>query len=238
MNPRRALTGAIAAVTLAVLCGCTGSAGSGQLTVGQLQGLVFAADLNLNPSFDLTFTQQPIEAREGVVESFWTESDGSPEECYPSYAASFLAGESSGDSDQFADIAGHYPEDGGAINVFGRIFDSEDAASGYLDDLGAKAEACSDVGGYQLSDGEDGVGWSVTGVTVEPADGLELPDGVTAVYQEELLAAGFAKRYRVTLLQYSNVVVAVMAQQLDASVFDFDQVDELAESVAERLVRL
>jgi len=233
----RAVTGALAAIAVVLLWGCSANPTDDSLSADQLEGLVAAGDLGLTPSFDLTFTKQPIALQDGVIESFWSESDGTPEDCFDSYSVSYLGGES-GEDDEFADIAGYYPEDGGAINVSGRTFASEDAASTYLADVGTSAATCTDAGGYQLYDGEGSIGWDVTEVTVEPASALELPDGVTAVYQEEKLAEGFALGYRVTLLQYRNVVVSVMAQQLEASEFTIDQVDELAETVAGRLARL
>lgn len=233
---RRTVTGAIAAVAVVFLWGCSATPTDDNLTADQLQGLVAAGDLGLTPSFDLTFTKQPIALQDGTIESFWSESDGTPEGCFDTYSVSYLGGES-GENDEWADIAGYYPDDGGAINVSGRSFDSADAASTYLASVEESAATCNDAGGYQLFDGEGHVGWDVTGVTVEPVT-LDLPDGVTAVNQEETLADGFAVGYRVTLLQYRNVVVAVMAQQLEASEFTFDQVDKLAETVAGRLAAL
>jgi len=233
---RRVTAAALAAVTAVFLWGCSANPTGDNLSADQLQGLVAAGDLGLTPSFDLTFTKQPIALQDGVIESFWSESDGTPEDCYATYSVSYLGGES-GDDDEFADIAGYYPDDGGAINVSGRAFGSEEAASTYLADLGDSAATCTDAGGYQLFDGEGHVGWEVTAVTVEDAP-IEVPDGVDAVYQEEQLGDGFAVGYRVTLLQYKNVIVSVMAQQLEASEFTFDQIDELAETVAGRLAAL
>lgn len=233
---RRPTAAAVAVVAVAFLWGCSATPTDDTLGVDQLEGLVAAGDLDLTPSFDLTFTEQPIALQDSTIESFWSESDGTPEDCFATYSVSYLGGEA-GEDDAFADIAGYYPDDGGAINVSGRSFVSADAASSYLADLGESAQTCTDAGGYQLYDGEGHVGWDVTAVTVD-ATNLDLPDGVTAVYQEEQLAEGFAVGYRVTLLQYKNVIVSVMAQQLEASDFTFDQIDELAETVAGRLARL
>jgi hypothetical protein len=234
---RNVVAATAAALSLAVLWGCS-AIPTKSISAAQLQGLVLAGDLGLDPSFDTTFTTQPIALRNSTIESFWSESEGTPEECYPAYAASYLAGESSGDSDELADIAGFYPDAGGAINVFGRSFDSEGAASSFLDGLTDVAAECTDAGGYQLSDGAGGLGWDATAVSIESAADLSLPGGVTAAYQVEAVDAQYAALYRVTYLQFENVVVAVMAQQLEASVFTADQLDELAESVAERLARL
>jgi len=234
---RRVVAAAAAALSLAVLSGCSASAPSQAITGEQLQGLVSAGDLGLTPSFDLAFYSEPIALHNKLISSSWTESGGTPKQCRASYSSSSLSSDSSGENDSFADIAGYYPDDGGAINVSGRAFSTESAASGFLDGLGAEASACTDAGGYQLSDGAEGIGWNATAVSVETAD-LTVPDGVTAVYQQETLDPQYASLYRVTFLRYQNVVVAIMAQQLAASTFTADQLDELAESVAERLARL
>ena len=234
----RVVAAAAAALSLAVLWGCSANPTSQSITGEQLQGLVAAGDLALTPSFDLTFYSQPIALHNELIDASWTESQGTPEECRASYSSSSLSSTSSGENDTFSDIAGYYPDEGGAINVFGRAFADEGAASSFIDGLSAEATECTDAGGYQLSDGADGIGWDATAVTVEPASDLDLPDGVTAFYQEESLDPQYAAFYRVTFLRYENVVIAVMAQQLAASTFTPEQLDELAETVAERLARL
>jgi len=107
-----------------------------------------------------------------------------------------------------------------------------------MDAIDGAAAACNAAGGYELYQAEGVVGWAVTAVSVGRADQLALPEDVTALEQEETVAPGYAVGYRVTMLQFDNAVVAVTAQLHTTSTFTFDQVDDLAEIVGERLAKL
>lgn len=241
MTLRRALTGALCAVSLAVLCGCSAPADTElQLTAEKLQGIVFAGDLPSAGSFDLVFASSPMVLQAETITTSWSESGGTPDACFPSYAATYLAGDAKpGDNDEYVDIAGYYPDDAslGAVSVSGRSFENEDAASAFLEAMRESAADCTAAGGYQLFDGEGTVGWSVTSVDVTDL-ALDLPAGVSGIQQQEQLDQVFAQAYRVTLLQRGNVLVAVMAQVHSGSSFTLADVDALVETIAPRLAAL
>ena len=245
MRLRRALAGATALLSLAVLCACTASpepaptADPRHITAPEFDGLVLADDLDPATTIDTTFNLEPLRLKAPSILSFWEASDGKPADCLDSYFVSFLLQPNevqSSPDDEFADIAGYYPGDDGGVNVAARSFESEDAARAFLDTVAPSASACTSAGGYELYQGDGVVGWKVSSVTVTPV-ALDI-DGVTALEQEETIVDDFAARYRVTLLQHDNAIVAVTAQLHSTSTFTFDQVDDLVGLVAGRLAEL
>lgn len=202
---------------------------------------MLADDAALDQPFDTTFNLEPLALKAGSIQSFWDESGGDPIECLETYFASYLmvpAEVEVAPEDEFGDIAGYYPGENGAINVAGRSFESEDAARAFLATVPAGAAACTAAGGYELYQGDGVVGWGVTAVATGTPSAFTVPDGVTALEQEETVVEDYALRYRVTFLQFDNAVVAVTAQLHTTSTFTFDQVDELSGLVAERLAKL
>lgn len=245
MRQRRLLAGAAALVSVALLSACSAppepEPDARHITAAEFEGLVLADDLDIGASFDTTFNLEPLRLKAPSIQSFWDESDGDPVECLDSYFASYILRSTEvGDpnDDEFADIAGYYPGENGAINVAGRSFESEDAAAAFLETVPISADACTSAGGYELYQGDGVVGWGVTAVETRVPDSFPVPDGVRVLEQEETVTEGFALRYRVILLQFDNAIVAVTAQLHSTSTFTFEQVDELAGLVAARLVEL
>lgn len=245
MRLRHAAAGVTAILSVAVLCACTAEPvpepDARHITAPEFEGLVMADDLELDQPIDTTLDLEPLALKAPSVHSFWDASDGKPVECLESYFVSFLLEPSEVESspdDEFADLAGYYPGDDGGINVAARSFASEDAAAAFLDTIAPSAAACTSAGGYELYQGDGVVGWHVTAITTGPPSGVSLPSGVAGIQQDETIAAEFAAGYRVILLQYDNAVVAVTAQLSSTSAFTFEQVGQLTQLIADRLVRL
>lgn len=245
MRFRRAPAGVTALLSVAVLCACSTppepAPDARHITAGELEGLVRADDLDLDQPLDVTFNIEPLALKAPSILSSWEASGGSPAECLTTYFASFLlvpTEAEAGPDDEFADMAGYYPDGEGGINVAARSFESEDAARDFLDTVPVGAADCNAAGGYELYSGEGMVGWGVTAVSTGVPAGFTVPDGVTALEQDETVTEDFATGYRLTLLQFDNAIVAVTAQLHTTSTFTFDQVDELSQVVAERLAQL
>ena len=245
MRFRHTIVGVTALASAAVLCACTASPepapDARHITADEFEGLVLADDAALDQPFDTTFNLEPLALKAGSIQSFWDESGGDPVECLDTYFASYIMVPGEVEvppDDEFGDIAGYYPAATGAINVAGRSFESEDAARAFLATVPTGAAACTAAGGYELYQGDGVVGWAVTAVAAGTPSGFAAPDGVTVLEQEETVVADYALRYRVTFLQFDNAVVAVTAQLHTTSTFAFEQVDELAGLVAERLAAL
>jgi hypothetical protein len=198
-------------------------------------------DVDDAPSaFDLTLDYSSTDSADRVdeVEGYWDDVSGSENDCFDSYAASFLVGDDD-DGDEYVALAANETDSASSYaSIDGRVFDDEDAAADYFDTVREAAETCSDAGGYELFDDEGETIWQVSGVSAEDADGLDLPDGVSAIYQEEDVDRDYAEGYRVIMLQRGNVVIGITIQPAEDDNFSFDDGDELAEMIAEQLADL
>jgi hypothetical protein len=169
------------------------------------------------------------------VETYWSDSEGSEQDCLDSYSASYLVGADHSDDEHVKIAVNDSESDYSYVSVDGRVFADADSAADYFDLVEEAAADCDDAGGYSLysEDGEEI--WIVTGASTDEADDLDLPDGVRGLIQEEQVEPDFAESYRVILLQRGNVVVAVTVQPAGDGEFDQDDGDKLAELVAESL---
>ena len=209
------------------------------LSADDLEDLLDSVDVPSAFDFDVDFDTIDSDDRVSEIEDYWGDS-GVGDDCYDSYAASYIVGDDN-DDDEFADLASQESDDGDELysyaSIDARAFADPDDAADFLDVVRDAAEECSDGGGYQLVDELEEVVWEVTRVDIDDVD-FDLPDGVDALYQEEIVDADFADSYRVTFLQYGNVVVALTIQPSPESSFDLDDGDELAEALAEALTDL
>ena len=187
-------------------------------------------------AFDLDYSTEDISDWADEVEGYWDDSNGSEADCFDSYAASFILG--GGDDGEHVHIAlNDSPSGSDFASVDARVFDDADAAEDYFDVVSDAADDCSDADGYQLVNDDDEVTWEVSGVSVDDADDLDLPDGVNAIIQEEDVDADFAEAYRVIMLQRGNVIIAVTVEPFGGD-YDEGDGDELAELIAEQLADL
>jgi len=210
-----------------------------EITTDDLEDLLDSVDVPSAFDLDVDFGTRDSDEKITDIEDYWGDA-GVGDDCYDSYAASYLVGDDN-DDDEYADLGSQESDPSDEMysyaSVDARVFSDPDDAADFLDLVRDAAEKCSDEGGYQLVDDEDEVIWEVTRVDTDDAD-LDLPDGVEALYQEEIVDADFAKGYRVTFLQYGNIVLAVTVQTSPESDFDMDDGDELSEELAEALVDL
>ncbi len=226
-----------------VLSGCGAPSGDHPaddvtLTIDDLRGLIEAGD-GLS-TLDFEASEVTVTAADDAVSisGLWEESGGDPPECYAAFATSLLLdGSESGtggddDTMELGVFTEPSDDDFGLVIVNGRIFDSADAAAGFLSSVGEFATGCAT--GYTLSDGT-GVVWEVTGFTMGTFAGA--PDGVQTITSEEVLATGGAG-LRTTFLQRANAVIAFHVEAYDGGTFELDDVDPVITAVADRFAAL
>ena len=212
------------------------SSESVELSARDLDGFFDADDAPAAFRIDLAY--EKIDGSDWVdeVEGYWDDAEGSEDDCFESYSASYLIGGKDDDENDHVKIAVNDSEsDYSYVSVDGRVFGDADAAGDYLDAVEDAAADCDDAGGYLLYSEDGEAIWEVTGASVEEADDLDLPEGVRGIIQEEDVEPDFAQSYRVIMLQRGNVVVAVTVQPSGDGEFDEDDGDKLAELVAEKL---
>jgi len=236
----RTITAGLAAATLSALAlsGCGAPADDFALTINDLRGLIEAEDgletLTFVPSEIRTIAADDSES----IGGFWEESGGSPADCFPAFAASFLldGSESGPGGDDDTMELGVYTERGeddfGLVIVNGRIFGEPDAAVEFLDHVAESARACPD--GYTLSEGGD-VRWEVTGF--EQGSFAAAPDGVETLTSEEVVVTEGAG-LRTTFLQRGNAVIAFHAETAEGGTFTLDDVDPVITAVAGRFAAI
>lgn len=202
---------------------------------GDLQDLILDRDSPDGARFREDFFRSSFDEATDYATETWATNGGSPQECYDSYASSFLV---SPDQDEAArpfinigEFVYDYEVEGLLISS-GRLFDDEDSALAFLDFVRSASAACEL--GYELS-ALEGSGWVVERVEAIDATNLDLPDGATIVHHLESPDSTYAIQYRDTLVQYLNAVVVITCEVHAESPFDFDDCDALAETVAERL---
>lgn len=238
--------GMVIALTLAACSGPSGgSGGSGGgsgddrgITIDDLRGLIQEGDGLSTLDFEASEVTATAADDAESISGYWEESGGDPAECYPAFATSYLldGSESGAGGDDHTMELGVYTEpaddDFGLVIVNGRIFDNEDAATGFLDSVTEFAGACPD--GYTLSaDGE--VIWDVGGLI--EGTFADAPEGVQTVTSEEIVTAGDAA-LRTTFLQHGNAVIAFYAETYDGGTYVLDDVNPVISAVAVRFAAL
>jgi hypothetical protein len=219
-----------------VLSGC--GADDVRLTIDDLRGLVQAGDGLPTLDFEASEITATAAADAESISGYWEESGGAPGECYPIFASSYvLDGSETGDGgDDDSMELGVFTEKGeddfGLVIVNGRIFDSTDAASGFMSSLGDSVSDCPD--GYTLSDGGE-VNWEATGFETGTFAGA--PDGIrTATVDEVVVTDGAA--LRTVYLQRGNAVIAFYAETYEGGTFVAGDVAPVITAVAGRFKAL
>lgn len=161
---------------------------------------------------------------------------GVPTNCEASFAATYLLVPGGDDDDDFVRIGAfdYVYEVEGEIGVTARVFDEADDAALFLETIADTVAECPF--GYELSSLDPP--WRLERITTSDADGLRLPDGVTALYHEEVGTESLDVLHRNTFLVYANVAIAVSCEVRAGSPFDYDDCDTVAEQIAEQLVEL
>jgi hypothetical protein len=233
-----------AALTLFALAlsGCGGpSGGSGgdpaddvSYTIDDLKGLIEEGDGLETLDFEATEVTATAADDSESIRGFWEESGGSPAECFQVFATPYLldGSESDAGGDDDTMELGVFTEpaddDFGLVIVNGRIFDSADAARGFLDSIAEFASECPD--GYTLSEGGD-VRWEVAGF--EQGTFADAPAGVGTVTHEEVVLTDGAG-LRTTFLQRGNAVISFYSETYEGGTYALDDVNPVIAAVAGR----
>ncbi len=207
-------------------------------TIDDLRGLIEEGD-GLST---LTFEPSEVTANAAddadSISGYWAEAGGQPQECYAAFATSYvLDGSESGaggddDTMELAVYREPADDDFGLVIVNGRIFDSAEAAAGFLDSVAEFVSGCPD--GYTLMDGTD-VRWEVSGYVTGTFAGV--PDGVDTATSEEVVATGDAA-LRTVFIQRGNAVIAFFSETYDGGTYVLADVDPVITAVAGRLAAL
>jgi hypothetical protein len=255
MTVRARVATTSAAVALAVLLGaCVPSApvespagepqgpqppSTALITLQQLATVVTAEDAPAQSLFDVgaASTSGPDLLSE---QQYWESSAGTPEECRDVVSSPYLV--SSADAidvartDDPTGTLGTFSEDEdlfGIVQVYGRIFDDEATASGFLDGFVQTVAGCS---GYQLS-GDDGtVTYQAVALHVEESE--TGPAGMRALLFSEDAAVSDTLGVGTTFLQRKNAVIAIYSELYPSSTMTPDDVTDLAAIIAGRLATL
>lgn len=215
-----------------------GSSDGLEISPRDLDDLFDPDDAPRSLDIEMDFSSSSGEEWADEIDGYWDDSEGSNDDCYDSYVASFLLGGADDDEDKHVTIAMNNSEsDYDYLSVDARVFADAAAAQDFFGVVADASEECDDAGGYELSS-EGTVIWEVSGVDAYEADELDLPDGVAGFIQEEDVDRDFADSYRVIMLQRANVIVSITVQPADDGGFEADDGDELAELVAEQLAEL
>jgi hypothetical protein len=240
-----AIAGASLLALVLSACGAPAGGSSGgdpaddvTFTIDDLRGLIEKGDGLSTLTFEASEVTATAADDAGSISGYWAESGGDPQECYAAFATSYVldGSESGAGGDDDTMELGVYTEpaddDFGLVIVNARIFDSTDAAAGFLDSVAEFASGCPD--GYTLSDGTDVI-WDVTAFTTGTFAGA--PDGVATATSEELIATGDAA-LRTTFIQRGNAVIAFYAETYNGGTYVLADVDPVITAVAGRLAAL
>jgi len=212
---------------------------SDPITLQQLATVVTEADAPGQALFDVgaASTSGPDLLSE---QQYWETAGGAPGECRDIVSSPYLV--SSADA---ADIArtddptgalGTFSEDEdlfGLIQVYGRIFDDQATASGFLDGFAQTAAGCA---GYQLA-AEDGiVTYQATGLHLE--ESATAPVGTRVLRFSEDVAGSDILSVGTTFVQRKNAVIAIYSELYPSSTMTPADVTELAQTVTGRLAAL
>lgn len=237
-TPRGHVSTLAGAIVIALALAACGGTPDTTLTIDDLRGLIAEGDGLTTLDFDPSEVTATAADDAESISGFWKESGGDPAECYPAFASSYLldGSESGAGGDDDTMELGVFTEpsddDYGRVIVNGRIFDSTDAAAGFLDSVADFTSGCPD--GYTLSANGELI-WEVSGFHNGTFVGA--PDGIQTTTSEEVVASGDAA-LRTTYLQRGNAVIAFYAETYNGGTFVLSDVDQVVTAVAGRFASL
>ena len=241
-NPSFAAGLATATLLALALAGCGGPEGGSAddvtLTIEDLRGLIEEGDGLSTLEFDASEVITNAADDSESISGFWEESGGEPAECFAAFSTSYLldgSEDGAGGDDDTMEL-GVFTEPGdddfGLVIVNGRIFDSADAAAGFLGHVAESTGDCAD--GYTLSDHGD-VRWETAGF--EGGTFAAAPDGIATATNEEVVITEGAG-LRTTFLQRGNAVISFYSETYEGGTFTLDDVDPVITAVAGRLAEI
>ncbi len=249
------IASAPAAIALAVvLAACVASVPTGEpspgqqgplpptaalITLQQLATVVTAADAPAQSLFDVG---EASSSGDDLVseQGYWDAVGGSPDVCRDVVSSPYLVRTADADDDALLDdptgAIGRFSEDEdlfGLIQVYGRIFDDEAAASGFVDGFAQTVAGCS---GYQLT-GEDGT-VTYQAVALHLEESTTAPIGTRVLDFREDVAGSDITGVGTTFVVRKNAVIAIYSELYPSSTMTTTDVAQLAETLAERLAAL
>ncbi len=209
------------------------------ITLPQLATIVTADDAPAQSLFDVgaASTSGPDLLSE---QQYWESSAGTPEECRDILSSPYLV--SSADATDVArtddptGTLGTFSEDEdlfGIIQVYGRVFDDEATASGFLDAFAQTVAGCA---GYQLSN-EGGV-VTYQAVALHLEESMTGPASTRTLLFSEDAAVSDTLGVATTFVQRKNAVIAIYSELYPSSTMTQEDVTELSETLAGRLASL
>jgi len=245
--------GVALAVLTAVLAGCVGAPHEtppveeqgplpptdALITLQQLATVVTAADAPANSLFDVG--QASTSGADLLSEQdYWLAVGGRPEECRDVVSSPYLVSTADAASEARLDddtgTLGTYSEDEdlfGLVQVYGRVFDDEATASGFLDGFAQTVAGCA---AYQFIGDEGTPTYDAVGLHVE--ESTTSPLGTRVLEYVEDVAGSDILGVSTTFVRRRNTVVAIYSELYPSSAMTPDDVAKLTDTIAARMAAL
>ena len=209
------------------------------VTLQQLAGLVTEADA---PPLALFGVGAASTSGADLLseQDYWMSVGGTPAECADVVSSPYLvaaadAADAARTDDPTGALATFTEQEDlfGLVQVYGRAFDDDATASGFLDAFSATVAGC---GGYRFIGPEGDVTYEATGLRVE--ESTTAPAGTRLLTYDEIVEGSGALGVRTTFIQHENAVVAVFSELYPSSTMTPADVATLVAAVTGRLAAL
>lgn len=212
---------------------------SALITLQQLAGVVTADDAPAQALFDVG--EASTSGADLLSEQqYWEAVGGAPEECRDIVSSPYLVSSADSAADARLDdptgAIARFSEDEdlfGLVQVYGRIFDDEATASGFVDDFAQTVAGCA---GYQLV-GEDGT-VTYQAVALHLDESTIAPIGTRVLHFSEDVAGSDIVGVATTFVVRKNALIAIYSELYPSSTMTLDDVSALATTLSERLAAL
>ena len=206
------------------------------ITLQQLAGLVTEADAPPQALFDVG-AASTSGADLLSEQDYWISVGGTPAECADIVASPYLvssadAADAARTDDPTGALASFTEAEDlfGLVQVYGRAFDDEATASGFLDGFSATVAGCS---GYRFIGPEGDVTYDATGLSVVESTTASV--GTRVLTYSENVEGSDALGVGITFVQHENAVVAVYSELYPSSTMTAEDVAVLVGSVTARI---
>lgn len=212
---------------------------SALITLQQLAAVVTADDGPAQALFDVG--EASTSGADLLSEQqYWEAVGGAPEECRDVVSSPYLVSSADAADDARLDdptgAIARFSEDEdlfGLVQVYGRLFDDEATASGFVDDFAQTVAGC---GGYQLV-GEDGA-VTYQALALHLGESTTAPIGTRVLHFSEDVAGSDILGVATTFVVRKNAVIAIYSELYPSSTMTPNDVAELATTLSERLAAL
>ncbi len=209
------------------------------ITLQQLATIVTADDAPAQALFDVG-EASTSGADLASEQEYWEAVGGSPEECRDVVSSPYLVASTDGSAPALSDdptgALARFSEDEdlfGLIQVYGRIFDDETTASGFVDGFAQTVAACA---GYQLVDENGAVSYEAVALHLE--ESTTAPIGTRVWEFSEDVAGSDIVGVGTTFVVRKNAVIAIYSELYPNSTMASADVAELADTLSARLAAL